>query len=126
MSEEHTELVEEYSHGCRVVREDREGEPVFYYEAPLGRVQTFASEVEATLYADVQELLGGFREEKTGERGAPPTVARSSEELQMAYYVANPTTSVSWVAGFYDTTEEHVRAAVEEIRQRAAKNRGGE
>ena len=62
MSEEHMEIVEQYSHDCRVVREGGEGEPTFHYEGPLERVQTFASESKATLYADVQELMGGFRE----------------------------------------------------------------
>ena len=68
-------VVEEYPHSCRIVREDREGEePLFHYEGPLDREKTFRALSRAKLYADVQTVTGGFREEKTGERGVPPAV----------------------------------------------------
>jgi len=103
-------VIEEYAHSCRIVKEEREGDyNKYHYEVPMSRVKTFENPDKARLYADVQTVTGGFREEKTGERGAPPAVARSREDVLMAYYVAQPTMSMQWVAAQFDLPEERVR-----------------
>ena len=85
-----TDIVEEYPHSCRIVREHIDGEEDrFHYEGPLGRVKSFYSLDKARLYADVHTVTGGFREEKTGERGVPPAVARAREDIVMAYLAGN-------------------------------------
>lgn len=117
-------VVEEYPHGCQIVREaDDAGEEQYHYEGPLGRVKSFYSLDRARLYADVHTVTGGFREEKTGERGVPPAVARAREDVLMAYLVSNPTMGVEWVARFYEMPEEKVRTYVEMVRERAAEQR---
>lgn len=119
-----SEVVEEYAHDCQIVREPVEGDADrFHYEGPLDRVKTFRSLDKARLYADVQTVVGGFREEKTGERGVPPAVARAREDVLMAYLVSNPTMGVEWVARAYDTEEDVIRDYVEIVRKRAAEKR---
>jgi hypothetical protein len=127
MTEEDTEVVEEYPHECRIVREERERTAdLYHYEGPLGRVKTFENPDKACLYADVQTVTGGFREEKTGERGVPPAVARAREDVLMAYLVSNETMSVEWVAGFYDVEDDVVRDYVRMVRNRAEEQRKSE
>jgi hypothetical protein len=122
-----TDVVEEYEHDCRIVREYIEGEEDrFHYEGPLGRVKSFYSLDKARLYADVHTVTGGFREEKTGERGVPPAVARAREDVVMAYLVSNPTMGVEWVARAYDLPEDQVRSYVELVQKRAAEMRDDE
>lgn len=122
-----TDIVEEYAHNCRIVREDDDaGEARYHYEGPLGRIKSFYSLDKARLYADVHTVTGGFREEKTGERGVPPAVARAREDVLMAYLVSNPTMGVEWVARAYDLPEDQVRSYVELVRERAAEMREGE
>lgn len=119
-----TDVVEEYAHNCRIVREHIEDDADHYhYESPLGRVKSFRSPEKARLYADVQTVTGGFREEKTGERGVPPGVARAREDVVMAYLASNPTMGVKWVARAYDLTEDQVRTYVELVQNRAAEMR---
>jgi hypothetical protein len=120
------ETVEEYAHDCRIVREqDDLGEDTYHYEGPLGRVKSFHSVDKARLYADVHTVVGGFREEKTGERGVPPAVARSREDVLMAYLTAQPTMSLEWVARHFDLPEDRIREYVESLRDRAAEQREG-
>jgi hypothetical protein len=120
-------VVEEYQHDCRIVRERIEGEEDrFHYEGPLGRVKSFYSLDKARLYADVHTVTGGFREEKTGERGVPPAVARAREDVVMAYLVSNPTMGMKWVSRAYDLPEEQVRSYVELVQNQATEMRGGE
>jgi hypothetical protein len=117
-------VVEEYPHSCRIVREEREGEePLYHYEGPLDREKTFRSLSRAQLYADVQTVTGGFREEKTGERGVPPTVARAREDVLIAYHVATPTQGVTWTARAFDLEEDEVRLYVDMVRDRAETRR---
>jgi hypothetical protein len=71
------------------------------------------------LYADVQTVTGGFREEKTGERGAPPAVAQSREDVLMAYYASMPTMSIQWVAAQFDLPEDRVREYIQSLQNRA-------
>lgn len=118
------DVVEEFAHSCRIVREHVDGgEDWFHYEGPLGRVKSFRSLSKARLYADVQTVTGGFREEKTGERGVPPAVARSREDVLMAYLVSNPTMSLTWVARHFDLPEDRVREYVQSLEHRAKEMR---
>lgn len=118
------EVVEEYAHSCRIVREtDEAGEDRYHYEGPMGRVKSFYSLDKARLYADVQTAMGGFREEKTGERGVPPSVARAREDVLMAYLASNPTMSLEWVARHFDMHENEVREYIQVLRKRAADKR---
>jgi len=124
---QNNDVVEEYPHNCRIVRERVEDDADrFHYEGPLGRVKSFYSLDKARLYADVHTVTGGFREEKTGERGVPPAVARAREDVVMAYLVSNPTMGIEWVARAYDLPEDQVRSYVELVRNRAADMREGE
>ena len=124
-TEEEPEVVEEYAHSCRIVREETDGWE-YHYEGPLGRVKSFHSLDRARLYADIQTVTGGFREEKTGERGVPPAVARAREDVLIAYLVSNPTMGVEWVARAYDLEEDVVRDYTEIVRKRAEDEREGE
>jgi len=102
-------VIEEYAHSYRIIEETREGKPnKYHYEGPMGQIKTFENPDKARLYADVQTVTGGFREEKTGERGAPPAVAQSREDVLMAYYAAQLTMSMQWVAAQFDLPEERV------------------
>ncbi|MFB6199035.1 MAG: hypothetical protein ABEI52_12340, partial [Halobacteriaceae archaeon] len=92
MTRSDREVVEEYDHSCQIVREvDEHGHERYIYEGPMGAVKSFENPDKARLYADVHTVVGGFREEKTGERGVPPAVARSREDVLMAYLAAQPT-----------------------------------
>lgn len=127
MNEKETEIVEEYSHSHRIIREPVEsGEDLYHCEGPMGRIKTFYSVDKARLYGDVQTVTGGFREEKTGERGVPPAVARAREDVLMAYLVSNPSMSTEWVARFYEVEEEVVRDYVRMVRKRAEEKRDDE
>lgn len=121
MTEPGGKAVEEYPHGCRILRERVEGsEDRYHFEGALGRIKSFESPSKARLYADVYEVVGGFREEKTGERGVPPAVARAREDVLMAYLAAQPTMSVTYVARSFDLDEDEVRSFIEIVRTRAA------
>jgi len=117
-------VIEEYAHGYQIVEEEREGDyNQYHYEGPMGRIKTFENLDKARLYADVHTVTGGFREEKTGERGAPPAVAQSREDVLMAYYAAQPTMSMQWVAAQFDLPEDRVREYVRSLRTRAEQQR---
>lgn len=118
-----SDVIEEYAHDCRIVRETENSYEEYHYEGPLGRVQSFESLSKARLYADVHTVIGGFREEKTGERGVPPSVARAHEDVIMAYLAAQPSMSMEWVARHFDLLEGQVREYIESLRDRAAKKR---
>jgi len=114
--------VAEYGHGTAVVLD--EGGRYHYVNAMGERVRSFDSEDRARLYADIQTVVGGFREEKTGERGVPPAVARKCDEnLLMAYHVATPSMGTTWTARAFGIEESDVRAAVDLIRDRATGRR---
>lgn len=121
--EETVEVVEEYAHSCRIVREDGD-EPRFHYEGALGRVKSFSSLEKARLYADVQTVTGGFREEKTGERGVPPAVARAREDVLMASLATQLTMGFEWAARFFsDVEDDVVRDYIRLVQERAASER---
>jgi len=118
------EVVGEYPYDCQIVREEVEDDADWYhYEGPMGRVKSFRSLQRARLYADIQTVTGGFREEKTGERGVPPAVARAREDVLIAYLVSNPTMGVQWVARAYELEEDEVWGYVEIVRKRAVEKR---
>jgi hypothetical protein len=113
-------VIEEYAHGCQIVEEDRDGDYNHYhYQWPMGRIKSFENPDKARLYADVQTVTDGFREEKTGERGAPPAVAQSREDVLMAYYASMPTMSIQWVAAQFDLPEDRVREYIQSLQNRA-------
>ncbi len=121
MSDDET-TVAEYEHGTGIVRD---GDGRYHYKNAMGdRVKSFHSEGRARLYADIQTVTGGFREEKTGERGVPPAVARAFDEnLLMAYHVATPSMGTTWTARVFGVDESEVRSAVDLIRDRAEEER---
>jgi hypothetical protein len=123
-SDADAELVEDYPHG-KIVREPNStGADRYHFEVPLeGRMKSFENPGKARLYADVYAAMGGFREEKTGERGVPPSVARAREDVLMAYLVAQPTMGTTWVARHYDLPEEQIREYVRGVRERAEQQR---
>jgi len=47
--------------------------------------------------------MDGFDKENTGKRGIPPTVARASEEIRMAYFTAS--ISPTYAARAFESTE---------------------
>lgn len=118
------EIVEVYDHS-KIVRDvDASGFEQYHFVVPLeGRMKTFESVGKARLYADVYDAMGGFREEKTGERGVPPSVARAREDVLMAYLTAQPTMSTEWVARHYDLPEAQIRDYVRGVRERATEMR---
>lgn len=122
-TEEDGDVIEEYAHSCQLVRDDENGYKRYHYEGPLERVKSFDSLDKARLYADVQTVMGGFREEKTGERGVPPAVARAREDVLMAYLASNPSMSIEWVARNYDVPEDQVREYIRVLRNRAKQKR---
>ena len=123
-TEQQQTVIEEYTFGYQIVEENREGGPnKYHYEGPMGQIKTFENPDKARLYADVYTVTDGFREEKTGERGAPPAVAQSREDVLMAYYAAQPTMSMQWVTAQFDLPEERVREYVRSLRTRAEQQR---
>jgi len=120
------ELVEEYPHS-KIMRDvDEAGYERYHFVVPLeGRMKSFENPDKARLYADVYDAMGGFREEKTGERGVPPSVARAREDVLMAYLTAQPTLSLEWVARHYDLPEDQIRDYVRGVRERAEQQREG-
>ena len=123
---EDLEIVEDRPH-TTITREPVEGaEDRYHVEDALDRLKTFRSPEKARLYADVYAVVGGFREDKTGERGAPPAIAAAREDVQMVYFAAQPTMSVEWVAGQYGVPEDTVRVHIDLVRARAADHRPDE
>ncbi len=118
-----TEIVEDYGRGCRIVRDNENGYTMYHFEDPMGRVQSFENPGKARLYADVYEVMGGFREEKTGERGVPPSIARAREDVLASYLVSSPTMGVEWAARFYDVEEDVIRDYCQMVQQRAQEQR---
>ena len=117
MTESPCELFEQRG-GLEIYIERVEGDqPRYHVEGPVDRLQSFWSLEKARLYCDVYAYVGGFREEKTGERGAPPTIAMAREDVLMAYYAAQPSMSIDWVAGFFDEDPAVIRRCINNLRQ---------
>ena len=120
---EDLEIVEDRPHTTITREPVEDAEDRYHVEDALDRLKTFRSPDKARLYADVYAVVDGFREEKTGERGCPPAVAAAREDVQMAYFAAQPTMSVGWVAGQYNTDSATVREYIELVQERAAEQR---
>ena len=117
------EVVDDREH-VTIVREHREDAPDRYHvEDALEHLKAFVDVSKARLYADVYQVVGGFREDKTGERAVPPAVAAAREDVQMAYLTAQPTMSLEWTAGFFDEDEDVVRRYVRAVQDRAREQR---
>jgi len=120
------EVVEDRDH-VTISREHRPDGPDRYHVTDaLEHLQTFADLSKARLYADVYTVVGGFREDKTGERGVPPAVATAREDVLMAYLTAQPTMSLEWAARFFDEDEAVIRRYVNAVQDRAREQRGSE
>jgi hypothetical protein len=118
-----TKTVTEYEH-VEIVRERRPGGPDRFHVADaLERLKTFESKAKAELYADIYTVVGGFREEKTGERGVPPAIAAAREDVLMAYLTAQPNMSLEWVARFYQEDEAVIRRYIKDVQKRATDER---
>jgi len=114
------EVVAEYAHNCRLLREPVANDPDrWIYEGPMGPVKEFRRGDKARTYAAVQTVTGGFREEKTGERGVPPAVASEGGHALVAYLACQPTMSITWAARFFDIEEGDVQRRINKVRQRA-------
>lgn len=123
MSNPEPEVVEEYSHDFRIVREVDAGVERYHYEGLRGRLQSFHDLEKARLYADVYTVMNGFREEKSGERGVPIQVALAREDVLIAYLAAQPTRSVEWVSRQSEVSEEQIRQYIQMVRRRAEEKR---
>jgi hypothetical protein len=101
------------------------GERRWRFEAPLHDDATFPDPDLAELYADVYFAVGGFREEKSGERGVPPAVAFAGRPETVAYALTLPgvTGSVEWAAGQFGLEESTVRTYVSRVREAARERR---
>jgi hypothetical protein len=67
-------------------------------------------------------ILTGFREEKTGRRGIPPSVAAAGMPEQVTYMFAHPDNGVNsaeWFEGAYGIDRETVYAYVSRVRSEA-------
>ena len=117
------DIESDYEHVTTYRERRHDQEDLYHVEDALERLKTFRNPGKAELYTDVYTVAGGFREEKTGERGVPPAVAASREDLLMAYLTAQPTMSLQWVARFYDEDEAVIQQYINHIRKRAAKER---
>lgn len=118
-------VIEEYIHSGRIIEQNSgAGKTTTYlYESPSGERKAFEEVEKARLYADVQTITGGFREEKTGKRGAPPTVAQAREDVLMGYYAAQPGMSKQWVAEQFNLPEDRVQEYIRSLRTRAEQKR---
>ena len=114
--EEDGDVVQGYANSCRIVRKDENGYKSYHYEDLMGRVKSFDNPDKARLYAAVQTVMGDFREEKTGERSIPPSVARAREDVLMAYLAAQTSLSMEWVARHFDLPEDRVREYIQVLR----------
>jgi hypothetical protein len=123
VGDQDSDIVEDREH-VTISREPRPDAPDRYHVAdPLEHLKTFDALSKARLYADVYAVVGGFREEKTGERGVPPAVAAARENVLIAYLTAQPTMSLTYTARFFDEPEAVVRRAVNSVQARAAEQR---
>lgn len=115
------EVIEEYPNGCCIVHEERMYPDLYHFEQSNQRIKSFENPGKARLYADIYELLGGIDEENTGKRGIPPTVARASKNVRLAYFTASM--SVTYAARAFEMDIERALKKVQQLRERAKKQR---
>lgn len=116
---EEANIIKEYAHSCRIVRKDEARYERYHSKGPMERFQSFDSLDKEQLYANVQTVTSEFREEKTGMRSIPLIVARTREDVLMAYLATQPTMSVTWVARYFDLPKKQVRGSIHSLRDRA-------
>lgn len=114
-------IIEEYPDGCQIVHEERNYPDLYHFERPDRRLKSFKNPEKGRLYADVYELAGGFYEDNTGTRGVPPAVARSRDDIRMAYFVASM--SVTYAARAFEIEVDSVLDHVQSVRDRADEQR---
>jgi hypothetical protein len=118
------DIIETYSNECRIVHEERMHPDLYHFERSGHRMKSFENLDKARLYADIYELMGGFDEANTGKLGVPPTVARASEDIRIAYFTASM--SATYAARGFEVEIEDVLETVQRVRERAKQQRTGE
>lgn len=127
------ETVEEYPYSVRIERyhpmqtkqtDDGfsiEGDEVRYRVVTPNaqKIPEFDAEDTARLWVDVYFDVGGFREEKTGDRGVPPEVAAAGKDTLVAYLVTQRGMSTTWATRFFDISRETVHSYCSRVRSRA-------
>lgn len=136
MSDSENEIVEEYSNGCRIVRESvPDGEDRYHCERHRDCMKSFDSVNNARLYADVYTIVGGFSEGAAGETRTdrPPAVDQAPERVWLAYEVAHGPDpleeyedGIEYVASLYGISEKALRYQVKWAKIYAAEIRAGE
>ena len=110
-----------YTHDVRIIAvKDEYGPDKYRFEGPVHQGKTFDDPDTAELYAAVYFDVNSFREEKTGERGIPPAVARSGQDSLAAYRVTQSGTSIEGVATSWGITPESVATYLSRVRSRAS------
>jgi len=118
------ETYHRYDETTRIVEEMDNFGVRYRFEAPMFEDSPeWEIPEKAELYADVYFAVGGFREEKTGERGVPPAVARAGQNVMVAYLACQPSMSVTWAARAFDLSEGTVRTYLSRVRKRAGDRR---
>ena len=115
------DVLEEYTNDCRIVHEERMLPDLYHFERSGHRIKSFENPDKARLYADIYEVVGGFNEENTGERGVPPTVVRADEDVRMAYFTASM--SATYAARAFEIDIETVLDKIQRLRERAEEQR---
>lgn len=113
--------IREYEDGCQIIHEERMYPDLYHFEGPERRLESFENLPAARLYADVYTVTDGFTEKQTGKRGVPPSVARASEDIRIAYLAAQM--SITYAARAFTVDETAVRDTVDRIHKRAEKQR---
>jgi len=115
------DVIEEYPNDCRIVHEERMLPDLYHFERSGQRINSFENPDKARLYADIYEVVGGFDEENTGERGVPPTVVRADAGIRMAYFTASM--SATYAARAFEIDIETVLDKIQRLRERADEQR---
>lgn len=121
MSDSREMVVETFSDGCEIIREERTAPDIFYFVTARGRMESFESRPAAQLYADIYTIVGGFTEKQTGQRGIPPTIARAREGIRITYMAVQQ--SIPYAAEAFEIDETAVRDIVDDIHAQAEDQR---
>lgn len=125
---EETRTIEEYPAGV-TISEGRTGDRTFYSvrtprpaENGYLLLPTFETLDIAELYADVYFDVEGFRDEKTGERGIPPEVARAGTDT-IAAYLRTQGKSTEFLMDWLGVKRETIHSYLSRVRSRAKEKR---
>lgn len=108
----------EYPYDIQIVHEHTPAGDTYQFEAPNNEPVEFETPDLAELYALVYFDVGRFREEQTGDRGVPPTVAAAGNDAVYAYLATQQGMSVEWLTRFFDVERETVHTYFSRVRQR--------